>query len=281
MQESGHYRSDEASYERDTFKTILCSENALFREGLARILSDAEVSIVCSNKLFSGNASTLLRDESRVLLLIDASDDFDAAISQIEYVKLNYPHVRSGVLVGRHQLHLSNMILAFRSGVSAYLTNFMTPVAFVKSLELVMLGETIFPIGMLPHSDEELEPLRCDTHDYRDNHRMNVNANEDHREENACSEKNDAIKVSCDREGDQPPHLSARQTAILRCLLEGHSNKVIARKMKIADATVKVHIKTILRKIRAENRTQAALWAMRNMPLVSPSHNGASIIITS
>jgi two-component system nitrate/nitrite response regulator NarL len=58
------------------------------------------------------------------------------------------------------------------------------------------------------------------------------------------------------------PKLSAREKCILRCLLNGDANKVIARKVDIAEATVKVHVKAILRKIRVRNRTQAAIWAM-------------------
>ena len=58
------------------------------------------------------------------------------------------------------------------------------------------------------------------------------------------------------------PHLSAREAAVLGCLVEGSSNKVIARKVEMAEATVKVHIKAILRKIRVKNRTQAAIWAI-------------------
>jgi two-component system nitrate/nitrite response regulator NarL len=58
--------------------------------------------------------------------------------------------------------------------------------------------------------------------------------------------------------------LSARQQSILRCLVQGDSNKTIARKMAMAEATVKVHVKAILRKIRVHNRTQAAIWAMSN-----------------
>ena len=65
------------------------------------------------------------------------------------------------------------------------------------------------------------------------------------------------------------PRLSARQQSILRCLIQGDSNKTIARKMAIAEATVKVHVKAILRKIRVHNRTQAAIWAMSTGPFIS------------
>ena len=39
---------------------------------------------------------------------------------------------------------------------------------------------------------------------------------------------------------------------------------MIARTCDITEATVKVHMKSILRKIGVKNRTQAALWAMAN-----------------
>jgi two-component system nitrate/nitrite response regulator NarL len=59
--------------------------------------------------------------------------------------------------------------------------------------------------------------------------------------------------------------LSERENQILRCLIKGLSNKGIARELRIAEATVKVHVKGILRKVCAKNRTQAAIWALNNM----------------
>ena len=57
-------------------------------------------------------------------------------------------------------------------------------------------------------------------------------------------------------------NLTTREVDILRCLVGGEANKVISRRLSIADATVKVHIKAILRKLRVRNRTQAAIWAV-------------------
>lgn len=59
-------------------------------------------------------------------------------------------------------------------------------------------------------------------------------------------------------------NLSEREEQILRALVRGHSNKVIARMCTVTEATVKVHMKSILRKIQVENRTQAAIWALKN-----------------
>jgi two-component system, NarL family, nitrate/nitrite response regulator NarL len=51
---------------------------------------------------------------------------------------------------------------------------------------------------------------------------------------------------------------------ILACLVEGDQNKKIANALNISDGTVSVHLKTILKKIRVQNRTQAAIWAMNH-----------------
>ncbi|HEU5016509.1 MAG TPA: response regulator transcription factor [Pseudolabrys sp.] len=60
------------------------------------------------------------------------------------------------------------------------------------------------------------------------------------------------------------PKLSDRERQILEGLIKGHPNKVIARTCQITESTVKVHLKSILRKIQVGNRTQAAVWAMEN-----------------
>jgi two-component system nitrate/nitrite response regulator NarL len=58
--------------------------------------------------------------------------------------------------------------------------------------------------------------------------------------------------------------LSAREIAILERIVRGDSNKHVARHFKIAEPTVKAHVKAIFRKIGANNRTQAAIWAMNH-----------------
>jgi two-component system, NarL family, nitrate/nitrite response regulator NarL len=63
-----------------------------------------------------------------------------------------------------------------------------------------------------------------------------------------------------------PARLSPREREVLLKLVEGHSNKVIARHLGMTEATVKVHLKSVLRKIRVDNRTQAAIWALANLP---------------
>jgi two-component system nitrate/nitrite response regulator NarL len=64
--------------------------------------------------------------------------------------------------------------------------------------------------------------------------------------------------------------LTPREIDILHGLLEGHANKVIANRLGTTDATVKAQLRHLLRKIGAENRTQAALWA-REHGIVRPN----------
>ena len=60
------------------------------------------------------------------------------------------------------------------------------------------------------------------------------------------------------------PTISEREWQILRCLSRGESNKLIARELGIAETTVKVHIKSLLRKLCVSNRTQAAIWLLKH-----------------
>jgi two-component system nitrate/nitrite response regulator NarL len=143
--------------------------------------------------------------------------------------------------------------LVFKVGATGYLVSTMSCDAFVKSIELVMMGETVFPPSFLTSAlDTKTEP-------------------EPRRKAAVSGEDEGAILVT--REDATAPQLSPRELAILRCLISGNSNKCIARKIDIAEATVKVHVKAILRKIRVQNRTQAAIWGM-NHPMLAQPVNG-------
>lgn len=61
--------------------------------------------------------------------------------------------------------------------------------------------------------------------------------------------------------------LSQRETDVLRGLCEGKSNKEIARDLDLQEVTIKLHVKTLSRKLNAKNRTHAAMIA-REMNLI-------------
>jgi DNA-binding NarL/FixJ family response regulator len=57
--------------------------------------------------------------------------------------------------------------------------------------------------------------------------------------------------------------LTAREIEILRCVAEGNSNKLIAAALAISEGTVKAHMKSILPKLEASDRTHAVMIALR------------------
>jgi two-component system nitrate/nitrite response regulator NarL len=59
-------------------------------------------------------------------------------------------------------------------------------------------------------------------------------------------------------------NLTDRETAILKCLAAGMSNKLIGRELDIMESTVKVHIRNLLKKLHFRSRVEAAVWAVAN-----------------
>jgi DNA-binding NarL/FixJ family response regulator len=63
------------------------------------------------------------------------------------------------------------------------------------------------------------------------------------------------------RRRDPAADLSAREVEVLRLVAEGLANKQIAKRLGIAERTVKVHLGNVFRRIGVTDRTSAALWA--------------------
>ncbi|MGO4573845.1 LuxR C-terminal-related transcriptional regulator [Microvirga sp. 2TAF3] len=218
--------------------TLLVEQNTLLREGLKRILAETPFGIVASAPSLDEALRQWTPDDKAFLLIMSAGSDHDEICRQIRQLKAERPFAKSIVLVDQYDL--KEVISAFQAGADAYLVKSVSCEVLVKSLDLVMLGETVFPAAILKLVREQAaETEKCQA------------APED--------EASDAAGKLGKR------GLSVRETVILRCLMQGDSNKLIARKFDITEATVKVHVKAILRKIRAKNRTQAAIWAASHL----------------
>ena len=239
---------------RQSFATILVGKSILLREGLAKILRSANFRILASVSCADDLLSSKFPTQQPLFLIVHSGVDFDAALGQIELFKRRHPDGRVAIVADRYRL--GELLSAFRAGANGYFVDVMACDVFVKSLELVMMGETIFPPAFLSYvlgaeADRPCEAVPVATPVEENGHPIIVAAE-------------DALA----------PRLSPREKIILRCLIEGDSNKCIARKIEIAEATVKVHVKAILRKIRVQNRTQAAIWAMNNGSLTQSTNNG-------
>jgi two-component system nitrate/nitrite response regulator NarL len=226
--------------QRRTFATVLVGSNALARDGLSRILRAASFRIAASVPCINDTSLNSLPHDQILLLVLDAGNALQEAIGQIELFKEHFPDGRVAVLASDYEL--TGVIAAFQAGANSYFLHVADAASFIKSLELVMMGETLLPPEILPlildHEDPGGGALVPDAEI--------------------------ASSIVLKPNDGYVPQLSARENCILRSLTEGHSNKTIARKLNIAEATVKVHIKAILRKIRVHNRTQAAIWAVNH-----------------
>jgi two-component system nitrate/nitrite response regulator NarL len=220
---------------------ILVGPNSLLREGLIRVLSEAQFRILASVANVSDLAANGFQQYERILLIIECGSDPSSVLPQIACFKEQYPRGRVAVLGGHHRP--ADMVAAFQAGANVYFDSEEACDAFIKALELVMLGETMLPPELLSY-------VR-DTQGGEAPPKTSEHATETTMELRQMSQ-------------GEWPQLSSRESCILGSIVEGASNKVIARKIDIAEATVKVHVKAILRKIRARNRTQAAIWAMNH-----------------
>ncbi len=113
--------------------------------------------------------------------------------------------------------------------------------ALLKSLDLVLLGQRVYPAGLF-QSTWAPEPVSGTSSPL-------IDAVDDDMPNGGTSvEFSNALR-----------NLSEREVQVVSLLCDGSPNKVIARKLGISEATVKVHVKAILRKTRARNRTEAAV----------------------
>ena len=66
------------------------------------------------------------------------------------------------------------------------------------------------------------------------------------------------------RDPAAPPlaRLSERELALVRLLVEGRSNKEMARELGLAESTVKNQLSLVFRKLGGQDRTQAAVYAL-------------------
>jgi two-component system nitrate/nitrite response regulator NarL len=244
-----HNRSYQPEYSSSSsltppIPTALICDNAFLRSGLQQILSGspfviAEAASVAGSRRFQGLAP------KAALVVIEASQNTGRLLEIVRQVREQAPEARIVALAD--QFDLSFVRLGHEAGVDGFCLAAADPEVLIKSFELVMLGETVMPSAII--------------------RLLAIGATQDqgHSLQDHTAEPNLSDLKAC--------KLSAREMEILRCLMQGDANKVIARKCDVTEATIKVHVKAILRKIGASNRTQAAMWASQRLP----QRGGASV----
>ncbi len=209
-----------------TFGISLLCANALCREGLRRILAEEGIAVEAYE-----HPESLIRARNRNhstdMVVIDCDDLGDA---RREIAGLVNAIGDAQIVLLASKFDLEFIVSAFNCGVDGFIMKEISCGSLLGSLQLVALGEKIMPSRLVDHLPQFIG------HD----------------------------AVSHQPRSDTIELLSEREQEALRCLVSGYANKVIARRMDISEATVKVHVKAILRKLAVQNRTQAAIWAVNN-----------------
>lgn len=213
--------------------TALVGPNSLFREGLKGILHAPYQAEMVAETFDPAHQITAVD-----LVILVADTDHSNLLVQVRRAKGANANARVVVMGDVDPSEVAWPLLD--AGADGYLLKKISPEALRASLDAVMLGATV----VLP------TPRNAFMIDGKDGARA----------ANGVVEA-EAPKLAAEAEYKK---LSDRETEILLCLTKGESNKQIARKCEITEATVKVHLKAILRKIRVSNRTQAAVWAHNN-----------------
>jgi len=156
-----------------------------------------------------------------------AFDDVDSHrfIEQLHASAVRMPIV---VLVDRNDPN--DIISAFRSGVRGFIPTNTDPPVVLQALTFILSGGHFYPPAVLLHASS-------------------AKSSGPHGQER---------RSMLDPDGGAGG-LTARQQQVLELLKLGESNKVIARHLNMREATVKVHVRQIMRKLGVSNRTQAAL----------------------
>ena len=229
---------------RRTVPTAIVGSSTLLREGVTRILNSARFRVFASKPSVTELELEKFPQSEPWLLIMECGNSAPSLIAHVAAIKEKFPLVRVALL--GHHWGMSEITAAFQAGANAYFAEATASDEFVKAIGLIMLGhQAVLSIEPAPRTaamEQEIQPAPPYL-------------------------PSPLESLALPRESVM--RLSPRETSILRCLARGASNKLIGREIKISEATVKVHVKAILRKIGVANRTQAAVWAMTNAAVVA------------
>lgn len=222
-----------------TIGTLLIGTAGLSRDGLVRILDAHGYAVL------DGYETMAEIDPASDPALVLLSDFGAAQVADgtIGLLRSMFPRARIVVLTDMRDP--ATFRSALKMGAQACLDRVTRPEALIKSLNVVMRGNIVMPMDAVPHLGGDGAQVRLSV-------------------QNASAEMPPGARA-----------LSNREIEILACLADGQSNKLIARRFAIAEATVKIHVKGILRKINVQNRTQAAVWVLKHGVPRAPGRAGA------
>lgn len=256
-------------------RIVIIDPRQLVREGFEKILRRPLFEVVAAAKTltdaFGSDAGMALGDV--VVLSPSTEPEMEAQIAALRHLPTGPCRPRFVFVTEIEEPDLLRRALA--SGVDALLSKDISGLVLQRSLELVALGQQLFPVSLVraaPTAPPSAAPIPAVP-----GITTPGAAKPEPKPTPGLITVPTPLALPMPRLGVQPlptrpetalPHLqehatlSARENQILGYLVRALPNKAIARELQIAEATVKVHVKALLRKVRASNRTEAAVWAL-------------------
>jgi DNA-binding NarL/FixJ family response regulator len=224
--------------ERRTFRQIrvlIVDDHPLFRDGLQRAFEYEDDIVVIGQCEDGVSALKVSREERPDVVLLDVNLPEINGLQVARHLKSENSHIGVIVLTAYHD---SQQVLhTMRAGAAAYCPKDITPDKLVETIRDVADG--YYLVGDSRLNAEEIQ----------------------HWIETRVAAIGGSYMV--DSEEYMVP-LSPRELEILQFVTNGMSNKEIASRLKISQQTVKNHMTSILKKLNVQDRTQAAVTALRH-----------------
>lgn len=207
-------------------RVAVISPTPLEREGLKLVLEGAGFKVAIETADLAAIPPALAADAAPDLFIIDVSAQGDVSRWRAQFgaMRQRFPRARIALLSSR--LTADWWLACSQLDLDGYLSKISQPQVFKRQLDLILAGERMFPFEIFQR------PATAHT---------------------ASRGTNRGAAL-----------LSQLDEQILRQLLAGHSNRAIAARLRVAESTVKARMKSVFQKIHANNRTQAAIWALKH-----------------
>lgn len=211
-------------------RVLLIDDHALVRKGLAELLVSRGIDVVAS----TGTGADGVKQAQALspdIVLLDVKMPGMNGIETLNALRSN--GVKAPVLMLTMSREDLDLEAALRGGAQGYLLKDMDPEDLVPALEAALRGDNVVAkemVGALARlvRGEPSPPM-------------------------PTSPPNNVFT-----------ELTPREQEILSHVAEGQSNKMIARALNITDGTVKLHVKSILRKLGVHSRVEAAVLAVEH-----------------
>ena len=244
---------------------VVTHPSTLFHNGLRQLFAKSRFRPVRIATTLSEDLENYLRSQESCVWLTGVEKCVSTTNALVRKVVSANTGVKAVILAASQKPE--DIVAALRAGACGFLCQDIPGERLLRSLELIALGEMVVHPQFASSQTAANENQATDDPD--DNNPFLAKRGGAYLAQHFESRSPlSGVTVEAANEnptGDVVPSLSRREMLILRGLMQGSSNKAIARNLVITESTVKVHMKAILRKLRLQNRTQAAIWARNHV----------------